>query len=146
MINIRKSYLVLLCITFLLAIFPSSITQGAPKTDYDWVLILTRDETKYTVDMNSIKIIDHTILFWGVSDNANETYVSFSYFSVNPNDRIFRFEKSARYDKQTLSEISYTRTPSEWEPILTGSPIEIAITYILEHHPDAKKVLNKTKE
>lgn len=150
MFNIKKSYLVLLCITLLLVIFPlhtnEAATKPAPKTESDWHLFPTRDEVEYSIDMKSIKLVDGYLSFLGKIDDPKETYVSYSYFTINLPDKEFRYEISAKVEKITLRGISLTKIPSEWEPLLANTPLDIAVTYILEHHPDAKKILDKTKE
>ena len=116
----------------------------AENKEAKWQYVVTRNDVSYSVDVNSIKLVSNTIVFWMIMDNNNENKIGMIDTAINPYSREFRFEEGYFYEKQTKKQLSHNTNPDQWKPIGKGSPIELIVDYVIKNHPDTKDIHPKS--
>lgn len=123
----------------LLLILGMTFTICSAQEKADWQYVFSRNGVSYSVDMSSVRFPSGPIiLFWLAGTDYNDNTIGMAPAAVNVSTREFRYEEFYIYDLTTKEKINATTKPSKWAPIGKGSPVELIVDYIFEHHPKTK--------
>jgi hypothetical protein len=105
-----------------------TVTAFANGQKATWQYVLNKDNVIFSVDINSINVVNHTLRFSIMVDDRNQDVKSIVSTVVN-NQRQFLFTEAFIYDNRN-HKVHHETQPTKWKSIQPNSPMAYIVDFI----------------